>query len=97
MSLFSFLAFSTASGPQGYASVGLWACIRRYGLVSLASRLVCFGFSFLSPPVAARGEMMIATKAVDRNVASRRSMAHLPETRWGAHAFTLSWMEKPSM
>ena len=29
--------------PTGYQSTGLWACWRRYGLVSPARRLVCFG------------------------------------------------------
>src|SRR5438034_658627 len=33
-------ARAMASSPQGYQSTGLWACWRRYGLVSWASRLV---------------------------------------------------------
>src|SRR6266853_4997185 len=39
--LFSLRAFSNASLPHGYQSTGLCACWSRYGLVSLASRLVC--------------------------------------------------------
>src|SRR5579885_3846980 len=39
--LSSRLAFSKASGPQGYQSTGLWACCRRYGLFSWINRLVC--------------------------------------------------------
>src|ERR1700704_2895870 len=38
---FSWAAFSNASLPHGYQSTGLWACCRRYGLVSSASRFVC--------------------------------------------------------
>src|SRR5262245_8573554 len=45
MSLFSFFALANASGPQGYQSTGLCACRRRYGLVSLARRLVNFGWA----------------------------------------------------
>src|SRR6516162_6973510 len=43
----SFLAFANASGPQGYQSTGLWACMSKYGLVSRARRLVGCSFSFL--------------------------------------------------
>src|SRR5581483_3379622 len=49
-SLFSFLAFAKASGPHGYQSVGLWACMRRYGLVSLARRFVNLGLALLGAP-----------------------------------------------
>ena len=35
----SLRARSSASGPQGYQSTGLWACWSRYGLVSFARRL----------------------------------------------------------
>ena len=38
--LFSAWARASASSPQGYQSTGLWACWRRYGLVSWISRLV---------------------------------------------------------
>src|SRR5215468_1818771 len=37
--LFSLLARSSASLPQGYQSTGLFACCKRYGLVSFARRL----------------------------------------------------------
>src|SRR3954470_12468555 len=37
--LFSRFDRSSASGPHGYQSTGLFACWRRYGLVSLARRL----------------------------------------------------------
>src|SRR5438128_11847008 len=37
--LFSWRARSSASVPHGYQSTGLFACCRRYGLVSLARRL----------------------------------------------------------
>src|SRR5205823_13539216 len=52
MSFFSLRAFSNASGPQAYQSVGLWECISKYGLVSFASRLVCFGFPLAGSPAA---------------------------------------------
>src|SRR5438067_4813975 len=39
MGLSSCCAFCRASSPHGYQSTGLWACCRRYGLVSLISRL----------------------------------------------------------
>ena len=45
MGLFSALARSKASVAQGYQSTGLCACCSRYGLCSLASRLLCVGFS----------------------------------------------------
>src|SRR5688572_10969646 len=43
--LSSRAARSSASGPHGYQSTGLWACCSRYGLVSLARRLVWRGAS----------------------------------------------------
>src|SRR5262245_16057397 len=59
-SLFSFLAFANASGPHGYQSTGLWACCRRYGLDSFASRFAgCFGFSGGS---AAKIDMPLANR-----------------------------------
>src|SRR5262245_4937583 len=61
-SLPSFFALAKASGPHGYQSVGLWACIRRYGLVSLASRLVCLGLPLSLGSPAARGPVAIAAK-----------------------------------
>ena len=36
------LAFAKASSPHAYQSTGLCACWRRYGLVSLIRRFVCF-------------------------------------------------------
>src|SRR4029453_930975 len=38
--LSSARARANASSPHGYQSTGLWACWSRYGLVSLARRLV---------------------------------------------------------
>src|SRR6266567_8123015 len=55
--LSSCCAFCSASSLHGYQSTGLWACCRRYGLVSLMSRLVClcwdvgFVVSDMVPPV----------------------------------------------
>src|SRR6478735_9225148 len=43
------LAAASASGPHGYQSTGLWACWRRYGLVSPARRLA------MGPMVRGRG------------------------------------------
>src|SRR6266542_4559540 len=37
--LSSARALANASSPHGYQSTGLWACCKRYGLVSLISRL----------------------------------------------------------
>src|SRR3954468_8435370 len=41
----SAFEIESALSPHGYQSTGLCACWRRYGLVSLARRLVCLGFS----------------------------------------------------
>src|SRR5262249_7127666 len=57
----SFLAFSKASVPHGYHSVGLWACMSRYGLVSLAKRFVNFGFSLVFWASAGWDAMLRAT------------------------------------
>src|SRR3954453_10759787 len=50
MGRFSALARANASGPHGYQSTGLWAWRSRYGLVSRASQLVCFGAAWPSGP-----------------------------------------------
>lgn len=45
MSLFSFLALSIASCPQGYHWTGLWACCSKYGDFSEINVFVYFGLS----------------------------------------------------
>src|SRR5258707_3468786 len=59
MSLPSFLALEKASGHQANQSTGLCACCRRYGLLSLASRLV----SFLSSQNPRLGMLSVRTTA----------------------------------
>lgn len=48
MGLFSFLAFSKASGPHAYQSTGLCACCNRYGLFSCMSLLWFFLISLFA-------------------------------------------------
>src|SRR6266576_3993987 len=47
--LSSRLAWAKAASDHGCQSTGLWACCRRYGLVSLISRLVCLCSVILFP------------------------------------------------
>src|SRR5579885_1961359 len=67
-SFFSFLALAKASGPQGYQSTGLWACWRRYGLISPARRLgLPFGSGFGSA-AAARDRVNDSSRPAAKNL-----------------------------
>src|SRR5436190_15028984 len=65
----SACARSKASGPHGYQSTGLWACCRRYGLVSRARRLVCIGPVMASATEPCSGEGQRGGSTGERRIA----------------------------
>src|SRR3972149_2582042 len=63
-------ARASASGPQGYQSTGLWACWRRYGLVSPARRFSGIG-SMVRTTLVARLRLRSADALYDPRTRGR--------------------------
>src|SRR3972149_6353272 len=76
-------ARASASGPQGYQSTGLWACWRRYGLVSPARRFSGIG-SMVRTTLVARLRLRSADALYDLRTRERagpqvlRPVRHAP-------------------
>src|SRR2546422_2133139 len=68
----------SASGPHGYQSTGLWACWRRYGLVSPARRLAARASVMV--PVVFHNETMAHRVLLDASSLMYRAFFSMPTT-----------------